>query len=300
MKVGLVFNPVAGENAFGKAAAHLIGVIEREFERQGVAVSLYRISRAKEGISLAQRAVNEGCSVVAAAGGDGTVNEVLNGIVGKGVLLGVIPIGTTNVFARQISMPLDLNKKSDLEKTVEIIKKCNTIQIDLGLAGERYFLLMAGVGFDAMVVKEVKPLIKKVFRGLAYPLTALRLVLKCESSLFQIVLDESHLSKNAYFVLIGNSKYYSGRFSIASYADIQDGFLDVCIFKKKNFFDIFRHSAGILTGRHLNFADVDYYQAKEINVFSERKLLVQVDGEVLGSTPMKFKVVPLCQSVVVP
>lgn len=299
MKVGLVFNPVAGQNTFEKTS-NLIGLIEREFERQGVAVSLYKIGKAREGELLAGRAVDEGCGIVVAIGGDGTVNEVLNGIAGKEIPLGVIPTGTTNVFARQISMPTVSSRWANLEKAISIIKNHKTIRIDLGMAGDRYFLLMAGIGFDAWVVKEVKPLIKRIFREHAYLLTALKLVLKCESSLFQIILDGRQISKSGYFILIGNSKYYGGRFSIASYADIQDGLLDVCLFRKRNFLDIFRHSAGILIGRHLSFADVDYYQAKEINVLSERKLLIHVDGEVIGSTPMKFKVVPDSQLTIVP
>ncbi|MDP3012853.1 MAG: hypothetical protein Q8M92_01335, partial [Candidatus Subteraquimicrobiales bacterium] len=157
---------------------------------------------------------------------------------------------------------------------------------------------MAGIGFDARVISEIKPEMKRWLKDLAYPLTGIRTLFTYKPTLLRIKLDNEIIQ--GYFVIIGNARYYGGRFSVTKEAQINDGLLDVCIFTGKTAASFVRYFQGVITGSHLKMADVSYYRAGDIEITSEEPVLVQADGDVIGQTPMEFKAAPRALDVLVP
>ena len=289
MKAALIVNPVAGQ---GRIERNL-SKIRIRLEAAGFNLMVYVTARGGQATQFAIDAIRKGSQTIIAAGGDGTVSEVINGMVGSNAKFGLIPGGTADVFANEMEIPAH-----NFFKACDIIIDGKTKRIDLGKANSRYFVLMAGIGFDAQVVHEVKPEIKKMLKDVAYPLTGIKTLFTYKPSLMKVELDNQ--STQGYFVVVGNAKYYAGRFSVTREAQIDDGLLDICIFGGKTATSFVKYIQGVITGSHLRMSDVDYHRAREITITSEKPTLVQVDGEVIGKTPMKFTVVPLALEVLIP
>lgn len=289
MNAAVIVNPVSGQ---GRAKKFLPEIMA-ELEAAGLRPRVYLTEQEGQATQYAANAVREGSRLVIAAGGDGTVSEIINGIARTDVRLGVIPAGTGDVLAKELGIPAHRPLEA-----CKIIIKGKTKQIDLGQADERHFVLMAGIGFDAQVVKEVDPKVKRLLKDLAYPLTGIKTLLTYKPSPLNITFDGR--STEGYFVVIGNARYYGGRFSITRQGEIDDGLLDVCVFKGNTTASFVRYVEGVITGTHLRFGDVDYYKAKHISVLSETPVFVQTDGEVIGKTPMEFSIAPQALTVLVP
>ncbi len=180
-----------------------------------------------------------------------------------------------------------------------IIAKKNFKKIDMGQAGEKKFVLMAGVGFDAQVVEEIHPEVKKMLKDLAYKLIGIKTLLTYKPAYLEIEIDQK-VKTGGYFVVIGNAKYYAGHYAITRKAKIDDGLLDVCLFTRGKIKDFIKYISGVMTDTHLFFEDVYYYQAKEVIIHSESRVPVQVDGESIGELPMNFKVLPASLKIAVP
>ena len=151
---------------------------------------------------LAREALEEGVDRVVVIGGDGTVNEALNGLAGSDVPLAIVPTGTVNVLALELGLPLDP------PDAVRVAAEARATRIDLGLAGQRYFALMAGVGFDADVVSRVRPVMKRALKEMAFVLQGLATYLTAEYPLVQIECDDR--CTEGYFVVLGNARNYGG------------------------------------------------------------------------------------------
>lgn len=256
-------------------------------------------SRATEGVGhatvLAQEAVAEGCDVVCAIGGDGTVNETLNGLVGSGLPLAIIPTGTVNVLAMELGIPLDP------PDAVRVLEMGNTSSIDLGRVNERYFGLMAGVGMDAAVVASLNPTLKRALREAAFAVQGLANYLIKEDPLIRI--EAAERTMEGYFVVIGNSSNYGGGFGITPLADMRDGLLDVCVLKDKSFLSTATYWTAALLNAHIKHPKVEYFRTEEVRLTCAddgKEVLVQTDGEVAGSLPVTCRVVPHALHVVVP
>ena len=230
---------------------------------------------------LAVQAVNEGFETVVAAGGDGTVNDIVNGLAGSNVTLGLLPLGTMNVFAGELGIPAN-----NLRKSWEIIKAGHVRRIDLGRANDRYFVQLAGVGLDAQVVQETTWKLKKSIGPLSYLVNAAQIASRKPPKL---VVEWAGRSDSGSFVLVGNGRFYGGPFTIFKDARIDDGLLDVLIFKNLGYLDIVRYLQGILFGTHTQMPDVEYFQTPSVTVRSDEEVPVEVDGEVIGSVPVRFR-----------
>jgi len=289
MKAALIVNPIAGQGRIEKN----LSKIKNRLEIAGFDLIVYVTEHEGQATRLAERAVEEGIKTVIAAGGDGTVSEVINGLAKKNIKFGLIPAGTADVFAHEVGIPTH-----NPLKACDIIIDGKNKQIDLGKANDKYFVLMAGVGFDAQVVREVKPEAKRLLKDAVYSLTGIKTLLTYKPSLLEIEFD--NCSTHGYFVVIGNARYYAGRFSVTREAKIDDGLLDVCVFTGKTVASFVKYVQGVITGGHLRFSDVSYYRAKEIKIVSDGPALVQADGEIIGKTPMKFSIAPRALEVLVP
>ena len=232
----------------------------------------------------AERAVEQGYQTIVAAGGDGTINEVVNGIAGASVNLGILPLGTVNVFAQELGLPLKL------EKAWDVIEKGETRPIDLAVANGHHFVQMAGIGIDAQVVKETSKATKRVLGPLSYILTATKVAVTKQPRL-RVICQRKVVAEGS-FVLVGNGRYYGGPFSLFNEANLQDGFLDVCVFKSTDYVSIIRYLRGALFGSLSKFSDVFYFKTKNLTVESDRDVPLEVDGEVVGRSPVKFAIKP--------
>jgi diacylglycerol kinase (ATP) len=230
----------------------------------------------------AERAVEQGYGTIVAAGGDGTVNEVVNGIGTAPVRLGILPMGTVNVFAMELGIPFGL------EAAWKVIRGRHVRHIDLASANGHFFVQMAGIGFDAQVVKENNRTTKRMLGPFSYLLTATKVSVARAPKLR--VLTHGKLVAEGSFVLVGNGRFYGGPFSIFREADSQDGLLHVCVFRGSDPVSIFRYLRGALFGSVSNFSDVHYFKAKSLTVEANREVPLEVDGEVVGHSPVKFAI----------
>jgi YegS/Rv2252/BmrU family lipid kinase len=272
---------------------------------RGWDVTLETTAAPGEATRLAHRAASRGPSVVVACGGDGTIHEVVNGLAGSEAALAVIPGGTANVWAKDARLP---RRPLDAARVIDA-GRCR--RIDLGLiewealggreAERRYFLLMVGVGLDAHVVARVSQSWKRRLGAAAYVLTAAREALLYRSQPVELELDgRERLSLCLGWMLAGNTRCYGGVKRIASRALADDGLLDLFIFSGYNLLLATGYGLATLAGWQHAAPGVTYRQAAEIEVAGPSSLPVQADGEFVGYTPLRLRVVPGALQVLMP
>lgn len=296
MDATLIFNPAAGQREVRDGLRRAVGrLIEA-----GWTVRWRETSPTINATALARAAVGEGSEVVIAAGGDGTINEVINGIVGSPARLGIMPVGTANIWAVEsgVASAPPLLAQS-LDRAVEVLLSGETVAIDLGLAGERYFLLMAGIGFDALVTALVAPQIKRRVGGLAYLWAALQTVWSYRGTRATIGVDGQEIRSRVVLITISNSRLYAG-VPLAPDASLTDGLFDITIFTGHGWPAILRHTGLVVVGSHVRAPEVMRLRGRWVDVETDEPLPVQVDAEPIGETPMHFEVVPGALQVIVP
>ncbi|HWQ11745.1 MAG TPA: diacylglycerol kinase family protein [Roseiflexaceae bacterium] len=282
-RVLIVFNPAAGQAGSYQQDLHAAAAVWRG---HGWRVDLRPTAGPGDGTRIAREAAAQGYDVVAAAGGDGTINEVVNGLVGTGAALAALPVGTVNVWVRELGLPLQPRA------TAEALLRGQVRRIDLGRAGRRYFLLMAGVGIDAAVVGEVRAPEKRRLGIFAYVLRAVGVALRYRGTRARVFLDGRRAGGRVLLVVIGNSQLYGGVVKITARAVIDDGLLDVCIIKGTSFRSVLLRALSILLQRHTADPKIEYHRARSVRVEARRSMPVQVDGDYIGHTPMTFEVAP--------
>jgi diacylglycerol kinase (ATP) len=240
-------------------------------------------SRSGEAEGLARRAAREGFQRIVAAGGDGTVNEVVNGLAGSNATLGLLPIGTMNVFAMELGLPAN-----NLELCWNIIQGENTRLVDLPSANRKYFVQLAGVGLDAQVVKETSARLRQNFGPLSYLISAAQIAARQPPRLF--IESENASINEGSFVLVGNGRLYGGPFPFFKHAVIDDGLLDVVVFKRLGYLEIIKYLQDVVFSSEINAPEIEYFQTPRLRVESAEKVPVEVDGELLGNCPVEFNV----------
>ena len=240
-------------------------------------------SGAGEAERLARNAAMEGYEKIVAAGGDGTVNEIVNGIAGHNVTLGLLPIGTMNVFATELGLPLN-----DLAGCWEIIQQNRTHRVDLPRANRKHFVQLAGVGLDAQAVKETSRAFKRSFGPLSYLISAVQIASRTPPVLR--IESEDAATDEGSFVLVGNGRLYGGRFPFFKQAVMDDGLLDVIVFKRLNYVDIIRYLQDVVFTPQISSPEVEYFQTKHLRVSSEETVPVEIDGELVGNCPVEFRI----------
>ena len=235
---------------------------------------------------LARQAVDEGFRTVVAAGGDGTINEVVNGLAGSDVELGLLPMGTMNVFASELGVP-----GNRLRTCWDIIRAGHCRSVDLARANRHYFVQLAGVGFDAQAVAGVDWQSKKNLGPLSYVISAAKVVAARKPPLLGIEA-EGVPSREGSFVLIGNGRYYGAPLAVFKQAVIDDGKLDVIVVRNLGYLDFIRYIQCIIMGTHLALKDVEYFQTPRltVNVLSGEDVPFEADGEVIGYAPVTFQI----------
>jgi YegS/Rv2252/BmrU family lipid kinase len=292
----IIFNPTAKGNKARNFRRHL--------DEFAVECVLKQTTSAGEARKLATQAVEEGFEIIVAAGGDGTLNEVLNGIVDapKGferARLGVLPLGTVNVFAREVQIPIKL------ERAWDTIRKGRETLIDLGVVdyqengvpARRYFAQLAGAGLDARAIELVDWRLKKKLGPLAYVIAGLRALTEPQT---KISVANGEAKAAGELVLIGNGSLYGGEFRIFPPADMRDGLLEACVFGRVNFLTLIRCAPRLLIRGTLPRAATANYQGSSITLTSSSRVPFEVDGEFVGYLPATFSMRRMQLRVIVP
>ena len=236
-----------------------------------------------EAEELAQRAIDEGFTRIVAAGGDGTVNQVANGLADRKAALGVLPMGSVNVFAMELGLPLH-----NLRRCWDIIEDTNIRQIDLPIANGRYFVQLAGVGLDAQVVKETSLAFKRSFGPLSYLISAAQIAARQPPKLF-IESEETSVEEGS-FVLVGNGRLYGGPFPFFKHAIIDDGLFDVVVFKRLGYLEIVKYLQDVVFSSDIKVPEIEYFQTRRLRITSEQNVPLELDGELAGNCPVDFRI----------
>ncbi len=263
----LIFNPKARSQKGERMLRFLMAHANR--------FAMYATNHAGEARELAARFAREGEPVVIAAGGDGTLNEVVNGLAGSKTVLGVLPAGTMNVFAREMGIPFD-----SLEKAFLVIERGFVREVDLFEANGAPFVQMAGVGFDALVIEETTWEAKKLLGPLAYLLAGMK-VLGDKPPKIEVICPDGRREEGV-AVLAGNGALYGGPFKFFRNASNHDSKLDVLVYKESGYKLVLDSLRGLATGGIDLMASTTYFQTEEFTVKSDREVPVQVDGELAG------------------
>ena len=287
-RVVLLVNPRAGV----RPAA--ISQVEAALHARGARVETVVTAQPGDGTVLARRAAASGADVLLACGGDGTINEAANGLAGTETALAAFPAGTVNVWAREVGIPADPGRAAAL------LWEGEWRRIDLGRAGDRYFLLMAGIGFDADVAAQVTGPEKRRWGALAYVGRGLVTALRWPRQRMWLLLDGRPLRRRGLFLVVGNTRLYGGVVNITHRAVADDGLLDVCLFGGQGMTEKVAHLLRVATRSHTRHRTVEYYRARRLTLVTRPRVPVQVDGETIGQTPMTFEAAPGALKVVVP
>jgi len=292
----IIFNPTAKGNKARRFRRHL--------DEYAADCTLKPTKAVNDARRLAAEAVEEGFEIIVAAGGDGTLNEVLNGIVDapKGferARLGVLPLGTVNVFAREVKIPLKLSEAlKTLRAGRETLIDLGTVDYqENGAPARRCFAQLAGAGLDARAIELVDWRLKKKIGPLAYVVAGLRALTEKQ---IKITVSDGKQTAAGELVLIGNGSLYGGQFRIFPPADMRDGLLEACLFSKVNFATLLRIAPKLLLRGTLPQAATTNFRTGSLTVTSESKVPFEVDGEFVGYLPATFSMRRLQMRVIVP
>lgn len=291
----IIANPTSG-SVRGDLGLDELEETARWLTQRGLPAELCLTERAGHARDLAREAVKAGMDMVIAAGGDGTVNEVLQALAGHTTALGVLPMGTVNVWAREMNIPLSAAQAR------EVLLTGTKRLVDLGRAGSHFFLLMAGVGFDAEVARRVEHSTLKRWglKFVDYMATVGLLSVTQQPTKIWMRFDGKRRTTSALMVLIGNTRLYGGALSFAHDAVADDGLLDLVILGGESLWGRLRVLVRAFLRRGPLSPRVRYERCRTIRIESSPPLPVQVDGEVIGTLPMTFSIVPRALSVILP
>lgn len=261
-------------------------------ERGGLETSCHETKGAGDATEAAAEAIERGFDIVIAAGGDGTIYEVVNGLAEKEgrPKLGILPVGTTNDFARALGIP------RHWEQAVDIITQQHAVPIDLGrceLEHEtRYFINIAGGGSLTELTYEVPSKLKTMLGHLAYYVKGIEKLAWLKPIKVEMHTEECVINEEIMMFFLANSRSVAGFEKLAPEASLSDGKLDLIVLRKCNLADFIRLASMALRGEHLNDPLVRYLSVDELTVVSDESVQLNLDGELGGSLPGRFSVLP--------
>jgi YegS/Rv2252/BmrU family lipid kinase len=286
----VVVNPSArklpGKQSLGKADTWL--------QRQGWTVEWIETSAPGHARSIAAEAARRGVPLLFVCGGDGTINEAVNGLAGTETALAIIPAGTVNLWAREVGL-----MKKPLA-AVRLAVEGGRRRVDLGRADDRYFLLMAGFGLDAAVAHGVSHRIKSRLGAAAYALAAGRQAVSYLPTAVTLALDGQERTLRLLMLVIGNTRKYAGLTEITREAVVDDGWLDVCAYQGRGRWDILWLAFLTLIRQQRRSRKVFQARVREARITSQDPLPVQLDGDAFAERPTKVTVAPGALWVAVP
>lgn len=289
MKITVIGNPVSG----GGKTKMQVEKLAQVLKLQGHPVEIFFTQAAGDAGGRASRIEPES-GIVVVAGGDGTLNEVLNGMADPSrTPIALLPTGNANVLARELGLPYTP------EGVAEVIDRGIVRRLDMGLLGDRRFLLLVSSGFDAMVTENIQRTRSGPLDYRGYLLPILRVLASYRVPELKITVDGQEVLKGA-FVVVSNVRNYGGIFSIADKACCDSGRLDICVFPRGSIPALFRYALYALRGRVSTLAEVAYLNGSTIQIGSDKPVAVEVDGDYFGTTPVVIELRPTCVPILVP
>lgn len=327
MRTALIYNPSAGRGQGGAIAA----AVERGLSKRGLDVQLHATGGPEDAVVIARRLAPE-VDIIVAVGGDGTINEVANGMAGgesvaaataaaagvrptgagarstgaagdpavlvapqRKALLGIVPAGTVNVLALELGLPFQV------ERACDVIAGGKTISLDLGEVNGRWFVLMMGAGIDALTVRNLDLGAKRRYKELAFVGAGLKSGLSEPPPAFLVRVDGREY--RATFFVAGNSRHYAGHLGITPSADPTDGVLDLVLFNGTTRSSLAVFWLEVPSGLHLHNPNVTYLRAEGAELIpldGAETIWFQTDGELAGRLPATVKIDPHALEVLVP
>ena len=288
----MIFNPAAGRRRRRRFSATLAALRDL-----GCAIELRETTGPGAARVLAGEAAARAHDVVVAAGGDGTINETINGLIGSGTALAapplaIIPLGTANVLAAEIGLG------TDPKEVARTITAGAARPVALGRANGRHFTAMAGVGFDAQVVAGVDLALKRRIGKAAYLWESLRQLARHEFPEHRVVLDGRE--HRAASVIVAKGRFYAGRFVVAPEARLDEALFQVCLFERPGAWNALRYAAALSDGRLARLPDTRLLPAREVVIEGAEGDPVQGDGDVIARLPVRIEVRPEALRLVMP
>jgi YegS/Rv2252/BmrU family lipid kinase len=281
----------SGERAFSQASELLrsFGVPIEE------AYALRDPARLPETVG---RAVSEGADLIVLGGGDGSVSSVVDFLVEGEAVLGLLPLGTANDFARTLGIP------TNVRSACETIARGAVVDVDLGLAGEDYFVNVASVGLGVEVTKALSPALKRRTGALAYPTAATRAFFSHQPFSATLAFPNGEHPPASFErllqVAVGNGRFYGGGLAVAPGADIDDRSLDVYAIELGRRRDLLGVTRYLRSGEFIHREGVHYYSTRAVRIETDPPLPINIDGELVDRPPEIFSLAPEALNVLVP
>jgi len=293
MKAFVVLNPVAGRTN----PTDLHQVIDRYFRQSEWAITTHVTSAGESIGELVRAKVAEGLDIVIAAGGDGTVSAVADGIADSGIPLGIVPAGTTNVMAQELGVPLSLDRACQLIAGDHAIKAIDALKME-----DKFFILSVGIGLDALAMESTKQEQKRRFGKLAYIWVIFKLIFGIQPQAFTVVADGQQRRVKAADILMTNVSTLTRPFRWGTHIVPDDGQIDIVIMRARNLIDILGVIYDILAPGKRRNRNISYWTAQDsIVVVPERPLPAQGDGDLLGNRKsVEIQIWPKAVRVIVP
>lgn len=295
-QVTIILNPKSGRGKGAQQRADLERLLSAAAPSLPACWKIVETQAKGHGRELARQAVREGANIVAAAGGDGTLNEVVNGLMDAqtSAVLGLLPLGTGNDFARCIGLG------TDLKLAVDTLFEGQPRPVDVGQAHGRWFLNIAGCGFDAIVAERANrgfPLLRGTS---AYIAAIAHSLLHLKPAQLALTLDGETRAVRALMCSVANATSYGGGMKVAPDARIDDGLFDICLLAGAGRLEFVRAFPRVFNGTHVTHPKVTMLRARAVHIESDPPLPLLIDGEVLGTTPVTFTLAPCALQVMTP
>lgn len=268
MKYVFIINPASGTTDYDKIKQNIMKTLENEN------YEIYETKAPKEATEIASRFKNEENTIVYSVGGDGTLNEVVNGIAEGKCKLGIIPTGSGNDFYRTL-------------KEVQT----ENVSLDLGKINGRYFINIASVGMDAETCNNANKIKSKIKIHSSYYLALIHTFLTFKSKSLKLKIDKNVYAGDYIIAAICNGKYYGGGFKIAPVASFDDNHFDIYLVSKASKFKLIKILASLLKSEHEKYNEVRKYTGKNITITSENNLIVNIDGEITISKNIEIEMI---------
>jgi diacylglycerol kinase (ATP) len=307
VKAFIIFNPHAGTRdvqiQIQEAGTYL--------QTQGWHITWCQTSYAGHATQFAREAAEQGEDVAIAAGGDGTINEVMNGLIESKTALGILPAGTGNVFATEMHIPIPGPLAHHaLKKAAETLITGQTRRVDVARATfgdgvKRHFLLWAGVGLDAEISQAFET-DKNHYPGwrtlgmIAWLLSSLFVLREFRGKRMSITVDQGVIDRRMILTTVSNSQLYGRFWRLSPEAKLDDGLLDVTAMEGYGWRSSIKLATLAMLGRHTKDPEVHIYRTKYIKIETKEPIPVHLDAENVGHTPIEIKVVPRALKVILP
>ncbi|MBP3038960.1 diacylglycerol kinase family lipid kinase [Bacillaceae bacterium Marseille-Q3522] len=283
-----IVNKISGNGRALKIWSHL----EKKLQEKQIDYCVRFTEKPKHATSLVQEIIrNEKATAIVAVGGDGTIHEVINGLVGTEMPLGIIPAGSGNDFSRGLGIPLKY------DKALERILRGKPKPIDIGFINSTYFCTVAGIGFDGEVAQKTnlsisKKLLNNMKMGkISYFINALYVLFRFKPMDITIIIDKKpYMVQKLWLIAVANLPFYGGGMVICPEAESSDGFFDICIVQGMSKLEFLRTFPLIFKGAHITSPSIKIIRGKELEISSPSPLLIHGDGEMIGQTPAKIRI----------